>query len=219
MENEATQSELERQVIHILAGAPALLLRWLNYPQALALAVALIIWNLFLLPRFAIARRHLYRPEEQERGFSAGIAFYPVSVFVLILLFPVPVAASMWGVLAVGDGMASFVGSLAGRRRVPWNHKKSLDGLFAFVAGGAPSAMLLYWWTIPNIGASPSWWQNHGELLLCGTPAIGSILLISAVTTVFCALLETIDIGIDDNVLVPLGGACVMTGLVHALCG
>lgn len=203
----------------MLVGALALLLRWLSYPQALTLAAGLTVFNLFLLPNLPGAKRYLYRADERARDFSAGILLYPVSVFLLILAFPMPVAAAMWGALAFGDGMASAVGTRAGGRRLPWNRRKSLAGLLAFALTAVPTVAFLYWWTVPNLSSSPPWWRSERSLSLFGSPAPGTIVLVSLVTGVVCAFLETLRLRIDDNIVAPLGGACVMVGLVYVFCG
>ncbi len=210
---------LSRQAVHMLVGALALLLRWLSYPQALALAAGLIVFNLLLLPRLPGATRYLYRADERARGFSAGILLYPVSVFLLILAFPMPVAAAMWGALACGDGMAGAVGTRVGRRRLPWNRRKSLEGLLAFTLAAVPAVALLYWWTVPNMSSSPPWWRSERLLSLFGSPDPGTIVLVSLITGSVCAFLETLRLKIDDNLVAPLGGACAMAGLVYVLCG
>jgi dolichol kinase len=206
-------TETARQAVHMLVASFALLLRWLSYPQALACAAGLVIFNAFILPRLPGSRRYLYRAEERERGFSVGILAYPVSVFILILVFPVPVAAAMWGVLSFGDGMATLVGSAVGRRHLPWNPKKTLEGMLAFVLGALPPAAFLYWWTLPNVASSPPWWRSPGALDLFGSPGLGAVIAVSLVTAVACAFLETLETRLDDNLVAPLGGACVMVGL------
>lgn len=203
----------------MLVGTLALLLRWLSYPQPLTLAASLIVFNLFLLPHLPGARRYLYRADERARGLSTGILLYPVSVFLLIFAFPVPVAAAMWGALAFGDGMASAVGTRSGRRRLPWNRRKTLEGLLAFALTAVPVVAFLYWWTLPNVSSSPPWWRSDRSLSIFGSPGPGTIVLVSLITGVVCAFLETLRLRIDDNIVAPLGGACVMVGLVYVLCG
>jgi len=217
--DNATHTELSRQVVHMLVGLLALLLRWLSWPAALGLALALIFFNLFLLPRLPGSRRFLYRPDEPERGLSSGIFLYPVSVFALILAFPVPLAAAMWGVLSFGDGMAGAAGSCGATRRLPWNRHKSFEGLLAFVLAAWPASAFLYWWTLPNVSSSALWWRLTDAPRVFASPGVGAIAIISLVTAVVCGVLETLDIGIDDNLLAPLGGACVMSALVITCCG
>jgi len=216
---KAISSEISRQSVHMLVGAFTLLLRWLNYPQALACAACAIIFNVFILPRLPGSKSRLYRADERERGFSVGILMYPVSVFLLIFSFPVPVAAAMWGVLSFGDGMATVIGVRSKGRRLPWNRDKSVDGFFAFVLGAAPAAIFYYWWTLPNVGSSPPWWRLAAAQERFGSLGIGRIVAISLVVAFVCAFLESLKTRIDDNILAPLGGACVMVGLIYVFSG
>ena len=131
-----SHSEHARKVVHILFGAAALLLRYLAWWQAAAVALAAVLFNLLILPRLAPA---LFRPDDHAHRFSPGIAFYPLAVLLLIVAFPrrPDIAAAAWGILAFGDGMASVVGRRAGRRRLPWNREKSVEGTVAFFVSGA----------------------------------------------------------------------------------
>lgn len=203
----------------MLVGTFALLLRWLSYPQALGCAVAAIVFNAFILPRLPGSKRRLYRTAEREHGLSAGIFMYPISVFILILVFPVSVAAAMWGVLSFGDALATLVGSRVGKTRLPWNKRKSLEGLLAFVLAAFPAAAFLYWWTLPNLASSPPWWRSADARGVFASPGVGMLLGISLASAIACALLETLETRLDDNLVAPLGGACVMTGVMYVLFG
>jgi dolichol kinase len=210
-----SHTEISRQVVHMLVALFAVLLRWLSYPQALACAVAAIVFNAFILPRLPGGKQYLYRADERERGFSRGILAYPVSVFLLILIFPVPIAAAMWGVLSFGDGLATLVGSRATGGSLPWNAKKTVAGLLAFVLGATPSAALLFWWALPNINASPPWWRLAAVQDKFSSLGVGEILILSFASAIVCAFLESLETRIDDNLLAPLGGAILMTGLIY----
>jgi len=199
----------------MLVALFAVLLRWLSYPQALACAVAAIVFNVFILPRLPGGRQRLYRTDERERGFSMGILAYPVSVFLLLLIFPVPIAAAMWGVLSFGDGPATLAGSLATGGPLPWNPRKTVVGFLAFVFGALPSAAFLFWWTLPNIGSSPPWWRSAATQDSFGSMRIVGIIALSLVTAIVCAFLESLETKIDDNLLAPLGGAIFMMGLIY----
>ena len=56
-------------------------------------------------------------------------------------------AAAGWGILAVGDGMASLVGQAMGGPRLPWNARKGWVGFASFVVFGTAAAALLSAWT------------------------------------------------------------------------
>ena len=209
--------ETTRQIVHMLVALLALLLRWLTYPQALALALALVFFNAFLLPRLPGSMRFLYRTDERASGFSKGILAYPISVFLLILIFPVPVAAAMWAMLSLGDGAATLVGSRLGRVPLPWNPKKTFEGLLAFVMFALPAIMFFYIWTAVNMGSSPPWWRSEEAVAVFGALSPSWVWAFAMITSIACAFLESLDTKIDDNLLAPLGGAILLTALIHAI--
>jgi uncharacterized protein (TIGR00297 family) len=192
-------SEELRKLVHMTMSGFALLLRFLNWWQAALLAGSALAFNLVLLPRVAI---QLYRPVERSKRFAPGILFYPLAVLLLILVFParLDIAAAAWGILGIGDGMATIVGVHFGRRRIPWNREKSIAGTVAlFLAGGAAGAFLA-WWCRPAIVPAPSLWFSLGAPLVAAAVA---------------ALVETIPIRLDDNISVPAAAASVMWVLSH----
>ena len=62
------------------------------------------------------------------------LAFYPVAVLLLILVFrqQLHLAAIGWALLAFGDGVATLAGKAMGGGKLPWNRDKSWAGLLAF---------------------------------------------------------------------------------------
>jgi len=128
-------------------GGFALLLRWMPWWQAVALALAALGFNLFVLPRLRV---NLYRPGDRDRGVH-GIIWYPLAVLLLLLAFPrrPDIAAAAWGILAIGDGIATLAGRAAGGPRWPWNREKTLSGSAAFAIGGAAAGVFLAWWCRP----------------------------------------------------------------------
>jgi uncharacterized protein (TIGR00297 family) len=189
-----SHSEHARQLVHILFGAGALLLRYLAWWQAAAVAFAALIFNVLVLPRLAPA---LYRPADRAHRFSPGIALYPLAVLLLIVAFPrrPDIAAAAWGILAFGDGMASVVGRRAGRRRLPWNREKSVEGTMAFFLSGAIAGVGLAWWCRPAVVEPPAMWFSLAAPIAAALAA---------------ALVETIPIRLDDNLSVPATAAAVL---------
>ncbi len=108
----------------------AFLLPVLTWVQAMGCAVLALLFNLFLLPRFAVDLRK--RPD-QAGGSNVwtGIVLYPLSVLALILLYRhhLHVAASAWAIMALGDGMASMAGESLGGPALPWNCEKRCPSL------------------------------------------------------------------------------------------
>jgi uncharacterized protein (TIGR00297 family) len=189
--------EYGRQIVHIVMGGFALSLRYVPWWQAALLAIAALVFNLAMLPRVA---GQLYRPGERRRGIRSGIVLYPVSVLLLVLLFPnrLDIAAAAWGILAVGDGMATIAGRRLGWRAVPWNREKSFAGTVALFLFGGMAGTMLAWWCRPNVTPAPDAWFS------IAAPFIAALV---------AALVETIPVKLDDNVSVPASAAAVLWSL------
>src|SRR5574338_787870 len=189
-------SEHARQVVHIAVGGFALLLRYLTWWQAGILALAALAFNAWLLPR--LAGHRIFRPG--ERHAVAGILYYPASVALLILLYPyrLDIVAAAWGILAVGDGLATIVGTAVGGPRWPWNPRKSIAGSVAFVACGGVAGALLAWWCRPVVVPPAYVWFSLGAPFVAALAA---------------AAVETIPIRLDDNISVPATAGAVLWAL------
>jgi uncharacterized protein (TIGR00297 family) len=187
---KADHSEVARQLVHVSMGGFALLLRWITWPQALALAGGALLFNVFVLPLFAA---RLYRPGDRPRSLH-GIVFYPLSVLILLLLFParLDIVAAAWGILAAGDGIATLAGRAIGGPRWPWNPDKTVAGTLAFFVAGTAAGVFLAIWCRPV--------QVPVAFALAAVP-------IAAVTA---ALVETIPIKLDDNLSVALSAGAML---------
>jgi uncharacterized protein (TIGR00297 family) len=191
-----TRGELLRKVTHMGVGLIAFSLRFLGPLWGAALALLALCMNLFLLPR--IGGRHMWRESEHAAGTSLGIVLYPLAVLLLILIFfwKLEVAAAAWGILAFGDGMASVAGMALGRRKLPWNPRKSWIGSIAYVLFGTVAAAVLLEWTAPGVY---SW---------------AFALAAAFATALVAASLESLPQGLDDNIGVPLVSALFLAGLL-----
>jgi dolichol kinase len=195
------RAETARKLVHIAAGAPALLLRWLSWPEAALMALAALLFNGLVLPR--VGGRALWRGE-RGRPYDPGILLYPAAVLALVLVFRgrLALAAAVWGVMACGDGMATLVGRATGGPPLPWNGDKTWSGLAAFVVCGAGAAAVLFAWT------------SHLPLSAAASARVlgGSVAL-----ALVCGLVESLPTGIDDNLTVPLAGALMIAALARLL--
>jgi uncharacterized protein (TIGR00297 family) len=191
-------SESRRKILHIGMGAFALALRAITWWQAAICAAAALAFNAFVLP--LAGGQSLNRPSDAARGYPLGILVYPVSVLLLIVAFPKrpDIAASAWGILAFGDGLATVVGLRYGRHPLGWNPDKTIEGTAAFVVAGGTAAVALAWWTAPVIAPAPPWW------FIVGAPLAA---------TVAAALVETLPIRLEDNFSVPAVAGATLWGI------
>jgi uncharacterized protein (TIGR00297 family) len=178
-------AEVARKLVHVAAGGLAFLVRFLGPLGSAAMAVAAVVFNVLVLPR--VGGRRMWRERETARGASPGMVFYPVVVLLLIVVFHrrLEVAAAVWGILAFGDGMATLVGLAVGGPRLPWNPQKSWAGSAAYAVFGAAAAAVLLLWTAP------------------GDYAPGFALAVGIAAAVFAAAVESLPLGLDDNLSVP----------------
>ena len=199
-----TRAEAGRKVVHIAAGAFALLLRWLTWREAALMAVAAFLFNWRLLP--LLGGRALWRAAPGTGRHDAGILLYPLAVLALVLVFrhDLWIAAVVWGILACGDGMATLAGRTLGGPALPWNTRKTWVGLAAFVISGAAAAAGLYVWTL----------RMPASALLAPWVLAGSVLV-----ALVCGLVESLPLELDDNVRVPLAGGLVLAVLREAKAG
>lgn len=186
-------SETARQVVHMAMGAFALLLRWIPWWQAVALAVGAVVFNVAILPRISV---RLYRPGDRERGLH-GILLYPLAVLLLLLAFPhrPDIVAAAWGILAIGDGIATLAGRAIGGPRWPWNREKTLSGSAAFAIFGAAAGVFLAWWCRPAVVPSPSLAFSIAAPIMAAIAA---------------AFVETIPVRLDDNLSVAAAAGTVL---------
>jgi uncharacterized protein (TIGR00297 family) len=186
-----------RKLLHIAMGGFALALRYISWWQAALLAITAIAFNLLVLPRVA---GQLFRPGERVRDADSGIVLYPISVLLLVLVFPnrLDIAAAAWAILAVGDGMATIAGKHLGWGAIPWNREKSFAGTLALFLCGGLAGTLVAWWCRPNVTPTPEVWFSVAAPFLAALVA---------------AFVETIPTRLDDNLSVPASAAGVLWAL------
>jgi uncharacterized protein (TIGR00297 family) len=194
-----TRREVVRKLVHMAVGGIAFAVVYLGPFYSALCGLAALLGNLFVLPR--LGSKYLWRGHEEERGVSIGIVLYPFSVLVLLLVFwqRLEVAAAVWGILAFGDGMASLAGKGLGGPALPWNPRKSWSGTLAYFFFGGAGAAALLGHTLLNQGAPANWpfW-----------------IAAAAASAAFAAFIESLPLGVDDNLSVPLLTAPLLFGLL-----
>ncbi len=176
--------ETRRQLTHIFLIGFAFFLPYLGKTVAVGCAFFALVFNLTLLPRLVPS---LFRRGE---GKLSGVTLYPFSVLLLVLFFPLPVAAAAWAVMALGDGAATIVGKKLKGPRLPWNRAKSWSGSSAFLIAAFWGAYGLYGWMTGDFG-----------------PAAVCLVVAGVLAG---ALVESLPLTVDDNLSVPLAAGIVI---------
>ena len=190
----AAAAEGSRQVLHMAMGGFALLLPYLTWSQSVLCAAVALIVNALVLSRWAGT---VFRPGEAARPAASGIVLYPAAVLGLLLIFSdrLDIVAAAWGILAVGDGMATIVGTRLPIAPLPWNPRKSIGGSLALlVFGGAGGALLAWWCSGTVVPPAYAWFPLAGGL----TGALAAMAV------------ESIPIELDDNISVPATAAAAV---------
>lgn len=194
-----------RQAGHIGAGVGALLIRPLGAGPVLALVLAALLFNAFILPRWL--GRSLRRPG--ETGAYWGPTAYALAVALLLVVFwgKPELAAAGWLLLAVGDGAATIVGRRWGKHKLPWNRDKSWAGSMAYWAAGAAAALgILLGFAFDVIATMPSY----------AAPLVAVFAAAAVAAALTAAVVESLCLPVDDNLLPPLLGSFVLWGVVEA---
>jgi uncharacterized protein (TIGR00297 family) len=169
-------------------GLFALTLRLLDWRVAAAIALAALLFNLFVMPRIG---RGIYR--DGGRKLDAGIVAYPAMVLVVIILFryQLEAAAALWAMMAFGDPAATIAGKVFGGPRLPWNEKKRWSGFLAYVVVGGFMAGAFWMWVSLRRAPEPVYSSDLLVTLLLPVVLVG-------------AFLESLETGIDDNWVPPI---------------
>jgi uncharacterized protein (TIGR00297 family) len=181
-----TPAEWQRKAVHAGFGLFALALRWLDWRAAAACAGVALLFNLAAMPRLG---RRLYRPGVIRH--DAGIIAYPAMVLLLILVFRdhyLPIAAAVWAMMAFGDPAAAIAGRSVGGPALTWNRRKTWVGLLADWAVAGTASVLVFLFV------------SRREL------AADSVAILMIGAGIY-ALLESIETGVDDNIVAPLPAA------------
>lgn len=183
--------ELARKAFHVSSASLPLLV-WLA-PRWLALAVLLpmaavavaVDWTRlrYRAPRYWFLRytRRMLRHHERRR--FAGATYMAVAYAAALVLFPKPIAVMAMLFNGFGDAAAALVGKRFGRHRTAWG--KSWEG---FAAG-----------LTVNLAV--------GLAISSLAPAVPPLAAVAG--AIAAATLEFLDLPIDDNVRVTLGGGGV----------
>jgi phosphoserine phosphatase len=147
-EKQPSRNELLRESIHACGFfIPVLALYASLYVTALVIFVVTLFYVMSELAR--MERKNLpiisyitYHAATQSELFEFTTApiFFALGILLTLLIFPNPANNAAIAIFALGDSTASIFGRIYGKRALPFNRGKTLEGstagfIFAFLAG------------------------------------------------------------------------------------
>ena len=192
-----------RKLLHMLGAVGAVALPFIPYPVALIGACLGVLLGYILKPRHHRWLELMSKPADREAQVITGLRGYMTALLLLILAWPVlkafePNAVSYvmfgWLALALGDGLAGMVGPSPGETpTVSWNKSKTWLGFLGCAIGVGAAYIACFTWPMLGNGV-PGW-----PMLLLGAGVLG----------VLTALVESLDVPVDDNFMVGLGAPLI----------
>jgi dolichol kinase len=186
-------NHIGRKLYHLLGGLGLLSLYYL-LGRDLALLFYVVLFCLVLVLDIArlgipVVNRFVYSHfasfiRKNEEHKLTGTAPYVLGIASTLYLFPTGIATAAICFLAFGDVAATSIGERFGRTKIGG---KSLEGTIAFIAAAAAAGFLL-----PVVGV----------------PVARAIVLAGAVVA---AGVELLPLPVNDNLVIPLVSASVMT--------
>ncbi len=195
----------------MLGAVGAGALPFIPYYLALVGACFGVFLAYVLKPRHHRWLELMSKPADREAQVITGFRGYMITLLLLILAWPVMdgFRASLvcpaqfyvmfgWLALALGDGLAGMVGPSPGQTpTVPWNKDKTWLGSLGCAFGVVAAYFACF--AGPLMGGDALSWP----LLLTGAGVLG----------VLTALVESLDVPVDDNFMVGLGAPLLALGL------
>lgn len=178
--------ELHRQLAHLSFGIAyviAFKMGFMPLELAWGLVLAALLASLFLKKRRNFIDRIVLLLERDQQLMSlplGGMIYYFLGAALCLTLFDPKPAMAGILILAIADSLGTLCGMYLGRVKIPWNPKKHMEGP---LLGGLVSALACM-------------------LFIAPVPAVLGAYL--------GAFIDTVDWGIDDNLLIPLASAALI---------
>jgi dolichol kinase len=186
--------ELRRQCLHFLYG-PILVTLYhfglLTLPILLGMIIGGSAMSLMIKKRKLDPVRRVLaffeREHHLEKFPGRGILFFTIGAFLVLALFPAPIAYAGILILSAGDAINNVVGRHFGRIRTRLNPNKYMEGTLVGVLVSIPIA----YYFVPSLLAAIS----------------------AACIAMFLEMpnIRIFDFEIDDNLLVPLGASLTLS--------
>lgn len=185
MERESL--EIKRQTFHLLAGLVLASLVYFDILNWISLSIITIIGAVIAIIDQKKRIPHLdYFRKNFERPtdyLGKGALTYFLGVLIVVAFFPKNIAVASTLILAVGDSFSHLIGKYYGKIKTRFSEHKNLEGFFAG-------------WLLGGLSA----WYFVGFPQAITAAGVAMLLEYADVTNI-----------LDDNILVPLVSALVLT--------
>jgi len=209
------RGEILRKTMHMTPGLLPFSLALIPHPRTLdwMSLVVLAVLTATLTMVYIASKKIVRRPDETD--FYSTCLSYPACILATLFLFPQhpEFTCVVAVVLAFGDGSAYIGGNLLGRRKLPWNPKKTWAGLICFVVVAAPVSTLAYW--IEANASSLAYWGTGGPT----TVPFAMAALCATTATVMASLAESWPTKLTDNLRVGVAASCAVIAAHYLLAG
>ncbi|MBR5645411.1 MAG: phosphatidate cytidylyltransferase [Treponema sp.] len=189
------QKELVRKSIHICSSFIPLLLSFLYWPTIAALLAMVIFYSIseFLrlrninIPVISFITKTAAREKDDGKFVMGPVTLVIGIILTALMCQKMPCAIGIFS-LAFGDGFASLIGKMFGKRKLPFSRGKTYAGSLGCFIASFISLFLL-------------------------TKSSYISLIIAAATT----LIESLPLGDFDNIIIPTFTGAVATLLIYGL--
>lgn len=195
--------EVGRQLIHMLTGIGFIIVIFLSGRYAALVFAALLALAVFasvLIKRSNISQktsgvfRRLGRPGIQTVKLQGTILLLS-GVLVTLLFFPRDIVYASVAIVSFGDSVATVVGVLIGKHRLPYSESKTVEGTLSGLAAAFGGALLFVTPFQAFVGATGGMFMES---------------VISLQTVKQASLTGVLKFFLNDNFLIPVFSAFLM---------
>ena len=208
--------EIKRKTIHIGFGLLTPLIA--VFPRIILILITLFaLFFIIVVARPTVWKRGFEAMASRERDVKTGYLYGPLlyifMVMVSVTFLDLRIAASVFCIMAFGDGFANVIGSRFGTHRYKRFQNKSAEGFLAFLIAAFITSSILFFLVSGNPEITPLL-----DFFIIKEPlAINEyyFLIVNLFVCFIAALLELITGDkINDNLTVPIISGLLLTSLL-----
>ena len=208
--------ETKRKTIHIGMGFLTFLIAL--FPRLLSISLVLIaLFFIVVIARPKMWRRGFEamasRQRDRESGYLYGPLLYILMVLFSVIFFDLRIAATVFSIMAFGDGFANVIGVRFGNHRYQRFQNKSIEGCLAFIFFAFIFGTAAFFFV--SLNPDPSSWVLFLNIKNPQEINPGYVIIVILVVSIISATTElTTSSKINDNISVPFIAGILLTYLL-----